>query len=520
MRRAALAILAAAAGLLAVAGLLLLALRPPRLPVPERDRLVLRDVTLVEAGRAPRPGRTLVVADGRIDSITSAAVGRHAPAEAPDLVGRRAPAEAPDLAGLFVAPGLMDLHVHYPPAVAVGNPELWSLLFLAHGVTAVRELGSIDGSSFAMRERIRAGDWPGPRIQSCGAILDGDPPAFPTNRVVRDAAEGRAAVAEQVARGADCIKAYNMLSPDALAGIRAAAAEAGLPLVGHLPHATALESGGIVDLQHGTGAVRVDRARVGRLDFRTADWSTVDAARIARVACFSRHHGVSHTPTLLNADLRRLLARGPDAQARAMREDTGLRHLPAYWPAVWSALWGPPFAEGGGPRAAAFEHFRERQAALAGGLHAAGAEVRAGTDTLMPYVAPGSSLHGELRALEQAGIPTAEVWRIATRTAGAALGVAGLGTLAPGAPADLLVLRRDPGRHGLGALREIEAVVADGRLYRRTDLEAALARFDAHFHGRLHAGTMDAVLALVLGRFAPDGSPAAGSCLGHEAGAP
>lgn len=70
------------------------------------------------------------------------------------------------------------MHVHYPPALAVGNRELWSLLFLANGVTTVRETGSIDGSIFGVREAIRDGRFPGPRIFACGAMLDGDPPSF------------------------------------------------------------------------------------------------------------------------------------------------------------------------------------------------------------------------------------------------------------------------------------------------------------------------------------------------------
>ena len=115
--------------------------------------------------------------------------------------------EAEDLAGCFVAPGLIDMHVHYPPALAVGNAELWSLLLLAHGVTSVREMGNIEGSIFRTREAIR----------------DGSPPFFPSNRVVRTPAEARLAVEEQAARGADCIKVYNMLAQEVLAAIRAAA---------------------------------------------------------------------------------------------------------------------------------------------------------------------------------------------------------------------------------------------------------------------------------------------------------
>ena len=135
-------------------------------------------------------------------------------------------------------------------------------------------------------------------------------------------------------------------------------------------------------------------------------------------------------------------------------------------------------------------------------LHAHGVRVHAGTDTLMPYVAPGSSLHGELAELRDAGIASDDVWNIATREAGHTLGLAGLGTLEVGAPADLLFLRSDP-RGDLSALREIEAVLADGRLYRRADIEAMLAQTDAHFHGFFYDSVMQATMKFVQQGFSP-----------------
>ena len=489
MSRLALVVVSAVAAVALLALSLRDALRPPRLPVPDRRDWVFRDVTLVEPGRPARTGRTLRIVDGRI-----AADAEPGPAAA-------VASEAPDLAGLFVAPGLVDMHVHYPPALAVGNAELWSLLLLAHGVTSVRETGSIDGSVFAVRRAIRAGAFPGPRLFACGAMLDGERPSFPSNRVVRTAAEARAAVEEQATRGADCIKAYNMLTPEALAAIRLAASRAGLPLIGHAPHSVSLEEAGLVDLQHGTGAVLIDPETVGRMDFQFEDWDTVDAARIAHVARVSRAQGIAHTPTLVNGRLRALLANG--GRDEALQNDTGLRHLPRFWSGVWATLWGRPYTPGDAESEAVFRRFRAHQAELTVRLHHAGVRIHAGTDTLMPFVAPGSSLHGELADLAEAGIAPEAVWRIATREAGESLGVPGLGTLAVGAPADLLFLRSDP-RGDLAALAGAEAVLAAGRLYRRADFDAALARFDAHFHGWLYETVVGGAVHLLQGTFAPE----------------
>jgi imidazolonepropionase-like amidohydrolase len=473
-------------------GIVWLALQPPHLTAPAQRDWTFDDVTLVESGRAPRSAFTVRIERGRIAELT--------PTHSTDQTERIA--DASDLAGLYVTPGLIDLHVHYPPAVAIGNAQLWSILLLAHGVTSVRETGSIDGSIFGVRADIRDGHSPGPRIFTCGAMLDGENPSFPSNRVVASPDQAREAVADLAARGVDCIKAYNMLSREALAAIRVAAAEAGLPVIGHAPHSVSLEEAHLSDLQHGTGAVIVDVDKVNRSDFRDADWATVDDPRIETVARISLEQNIAHTPTLVNARMRRLLVEGAPADEVAA-SDTGLRHLPRYWAMAWRTIWGAPFARGDIEAEALNDQFRSRQARMTARLHAYGVRIHAGTDTLMPFVAPGSSLHGELAELRDAGIASEDVWSIATREAGHALGIAGLGTLEVGAPADLVFLRSDP-RGDLSALREVEAVLADGRLYRRADLEAVLAKTDAHFHGFFYDSVMQTAMTFVQRQFAPE----------------
>ncbi len=78
------------------------------------------------------------------------------------------------------------------------------------------------------------------------------------------------------------------------------------------------------------------------------------------------------------------------------------------------------------------------------------------------------------------GIEPEEIWRLATSAAGEARGGGGPEQAANGAPADFLVLARDPTGE-LGALETLQAVVARGRLYRVTDPEAAIARRQRHF---------------------------------------
>ena len=129
-------------------------------------------------------------------------------------------------------------------------------------------------------------------------------------------------------------------------------------------------------------------------------------------------------------------------------------------------------------------------------LYSEGVPVFAGTDTPNPFVVPGESLQRELRILAEEGLGVEGAWRAATRHSGRAIGVEKLGTLVPGAPADLLVFREDPTRD-LAALSTLGAVVAQGRLYRKEALDAAVLRYRAHFESFPYE-----TLAMAAARFA------------------
>lgn len=436
LRRGLLAL--AVAALLAV-GALALALRPPSVPVPPRGA-TLAGVTLVQPGSGAVPDRTLRVEGGHIAAIAPAG---------PE-------AEGAPFAGAYVLPGLVDLHVHHPPALAVGERELFAALFLRHGVTTVRDVGGAwPGSLRRHAARIREGAFPGPRMRMCGPFLDGDPPVWPTARVLHDAEEAREAVQDLRREGFDCAKLYNGLTPPVVVALQEAAAEAGLPLVAHVPWTVRLEEMRDAEVQHGMGLTeeRIDPT----------------AREIAAYVRTSRQRRLRHTPTLV------AFARAARLGDPTARISPAARLLPRYHR---NTLWSParnPLAR--------FQHRKaeERVRALSrlvAALHRGGVPVLAGTDTLNPGVAPGASLHEELRLLADAGLGATGAWQTATTGAGEALGIPGLGRLRVGAPADLLVFRRDPSRD-LDALDSLVAVVADGRLYRSEELEAAATRLAA-----------------------------------------
>ena len=442
---------------------------PTGVEVPAPGAL-LTNVTVIEPARRRLAGRTIEVIGDRIAAVR--------------------PARSDEASfGGFVLPGLIDMHVHHATAIG-GLGSYFSLLFLAHGVTAVRNTGDFDASArdLTMRDAVRADLYPGPRVFRCGPILDGASPLWPASVIVTTPEAARREVARLSAEGVDCIKVYARMEAAVLAALREAARAEGLPVVGHVPRGVAFEEALLDDAQHLIG---VPRAHADRPLDLTGDepatevnpfivgWAELDEARIAEVALVSLRHGIRHTPTLV---FLKLASEADQTEELRGRLDAAL--LPRVFRDVF---WRPPerFRSGGRVTPDTWPAFRRAFAqslATVGALHRAGVTLHAGTDTGNPFVVPGASLHEELRLLVAAGLTAEDAWAAATTDAGEFLPEADLGRLRPGAPADLLVFREDPTRD-LAALDTLETVVSRGRLYDKAALDRAVLRLRTHYHG-------------------------------------
>jgi hypothetical protein len=264
-----LAVAAAALG----AGVYAIVQPPAPLVLPEQG-VVLEGVTLLRPGEGRETQRRLVVRGGTIAAIEAAR---------PDASG--------PFAGMYVMPGLADLHVHFPPASLPGQGELFAFLLLYHGVTAVRDAGDVDGTATGpVRRGVAEGRFPGPRVFACGMFVDGEPPLWKNTLLARNPSEGQQAVATLAERGFDCVKAYNELDAPTLAAVREAAHARGLPVIGHVPRRVPLEDARLDDVQHLTG---VSLASDPALEFpeRLHEFETLDEARLERVIAASLEGG-------------------------------------------------------------------------------------------------------------------------------------------------------------------------------------------------------------------------------------
>lgn len=452
-------------------------LQPPGLQVPDRQNFLLENVTIVNPGIGNHPAQTYVIENSKIISIDN-------PLPAESDINKLTGYE-----GSFITPGLIDMHVHFPPDIAVGNAELFSVLFLAYGVTTVRDMGSIDGNIFALRKSIQEGELPGPRIFTCGKMLDGDPPDFPSNRTVRNAREATDAVHALAAQGIDFIKVYNRMSIEALNAIHETAAAYRLPVIGHVPHLAGIKDARLTDIQHLTGFPVFDTPPAERKDdFQLRDFFSVDSARVAFISEISLAENIAHTPTFINLAQRELLA-APERK----QDNLAFRTMPDFWEGAWGFIWGANYEANRSAPVRIMKNAIHQ-------LHENGVKIHAGTDTMMPFVVPGWSLQAELSELVDAGLSVEDVWKAASTEAGGFFNYDDLGTLKVGAPADFLIFKEDP-TESLEHLNSLQAVVADGRLYSKEMLDGYLAQYQQHFHGKFYSTIMNKLVDLVKGNY-------------------
>jgi imidazolonepropionase-like amidohydrolase len=462
------AALAAGLGLplLVVLGTAAVVASVPHAEVPARGELRIAHAALVEPGAGRRLEQTLTIRGGRIAAVQ--------PSE-PDE-------EAGPWGGLFVMPGLVDLHVHLPPPFLPAELRATLLLFLAHGVTTVRDAGSPWAWSLGTREQVSGGNLPGPRVLSCGPLLVGHE-SWPGAVLVRSVGDVRGVIERLTRQSVDCVKLLDSVSDEVAAAIREEAHAAGLRVIGHVPSTS--DRLLLDEVQHLTGLESAMRTR--------------HPAALAKAVADSLAEGASHTPTLV------VLGRFARAWEGQVSCGDACRFLPRYFPMV---LWDPrriPALEamvrdlGFSPRER-FEAAKVVMRTLAEG----GVPILAGTDTPTFFNVPGASLHEEIVLLHEAGLSAEESLAAATTRAQEALGEERPVGIEPGAPADLLLLRNDPvDAVETGTALDIVAVIAGGRLYSSQELDASLSAYERFFIDSAYTTGVEAVTRSIFAASAP-----------------
>ncbi|WP_166664296.1 amidohydrolase family protein [Actinophytocola oryzae] len=394
-------------------------------------------------------------------------------------VGGRVPADATivDLRGRYLIPGLADMHAH---AQAEG---IDTGLYVANGVTTVREMA---GSPLAhdWRTRIRAGTLLGPRFTIGSRIIDGLPSIWDPKWLdvvqIGDPTAARAAVREELGRGADFIKVYSRVPREAYRALAAEAHRQGVSFAGHCPDAVALEEAadlGQSSVEHmfwtpfETSSKEAEiRAEIRRIRLELGDYAgwfkaihplewtaahsykrskakylyaKLSRRRTRQVPTLAMHRGLDFARTVSLDDPRnRYLPESALAGQRLALQEFYLKDRLPSEDAEWAAMFD----------------FRLRTVK---DLHEAGVPLMTGTDTGTCAVWPGFSVHDELALFVEAGMSPMAALHASTAEPAAFLGT-NTGRIAPDHKADLAILDANP-LHDIRSTQRLSGVVVNGR---------------------------------------------------------
>ncbi|WP_049907687.1 metal-dependent hydrolase family protein [Haloferax elongans] len=376
-------------------------------------------------------GATVVDVDGvrKSNVVVDETTGRI------ESVGDRVDGEERDVTGLFVAPGLVDAHVHLmmdgrpdvadyqhePPERACYRAAANLRHTLAAGVTTVRDLGAPGDVATSAKAAVAAGELDGPRIHAAGeniVMTGGHGHWF--GREADGPDEVRKAAREQLKRGADVVKCM------ATGGVLTEGAITGAPEL------TEVEMRAIVEAASAKGIPTAAHAH-GETGIKNA----------ARAGITSIEHGM-----FMDEEAATLL----------VENDT-------YWVPTASAVREIVEAgvEAGIPEEAVAKAEDAAERFEVAWEHAldAGVTIAMGTDAGTPFNDHGQNALREMELMVEYGLSPAEALEAATVNGADLVGLDDVGKVAEGYVADLVVLDADPSEDA-SAWRAVEAVYREG----------------------------------------------------------
>ena len=408
--------------------------------------VVVEGGTLIDGtGAPPVANAAILIENGRIQQI-----GKQGELNIP------AGARVIQANGKYIIPGLIDSHVHYD------MPWLHRL-YLANGVTTVRDLGGSIERLMTLRQEIAVGNILAPRMFVSGV------PINPGSVRAMNLDSAREMATRLVEAGVDGIKVTGYTSAE-LREIVEVAHASGLIVYGHTgpkrggraPGARLAVEAGLDGIEHALGVLEDSMGKEvtvpadydpGNRDHIFRFWygrmyTEVDSSKVDSLIQLMVEDDVYFAPTLVNFERNFVLRNTPERD-----EDPALKYIPEDEPPRFG-----PFDS------ADRENWRktvDMMKEVTAKFHKAGGLLIAGTDS--PGAAlPGWSLHQELEMFVQAGITPMEALQAATLNNARVMNKeSDLGTLEPGKYADLVILDADP-LEDITHTQKIHLVIKDG----------------------------------------------------------
>src|SRR6202041_3264379 len=320
--------------------------------------------------------------------------------------------------GKTILPGLWDTHSHFEQVE-------WGPIYLAAGVTTVRDCGNEFEFITAVRDAVANGRGLGPRLLLAGVVDGTGPLALGVARV--DTPEQAKMWTDKYHdAGFQQMKIYSSVKLEELKDVATEAHHLGMTVTGHIPEGLnayqAVESGQdqinhigyIADIMLPVlpdNATRLDRAKAqGEIDMKSPESQ--------KAIAFLVQHKIVVDPTLALMEFFTANSSRPPVSI-----EPGVAKVAPELGAILAET-GPP-----SQYADLQEKVFQKEVEIVGALHKAGITIVAGTDQTVP----GYSLYREIELYAQAGFTPMEAIQAATIVPARVMGVdKELGTVEPG----------------------------------------------------------------------------------------
>lgn len=406
-------------------------------------------------GKPPIPNATVVTSNGKIVAAGPSA-GVQIPADAQRI----------DVSGKYVIPGLWDMHAHYEQVE-------WGPIYLAAGVTTVRDVGNEYDFITQVRDAVNSGKALGPHMLLAG-IVDGDSPMAIGITRVNSPADAEKWVTRYHDSGFQQIKIYSSVKSENVKAICTEAHKLGMTVTGHIPNGMnayeGVEDGmDMINHIHYIADLLLpkdfDPSKVKGLErLKILASADINSEQGKQAVAFLKQHGTVIDPTMA---LFEMMTR-PASEPATQMEPGIARVAPELREQLVSGGMPPEAAPYG-------QKIAQEDLAIIGALHRAGVPIIAGTDQAVP----GFSLYREIELYVKAGFTPMEALQAATIVPARAMKVdADSGSVEVGKRADLDVLDANP-LDDIHNIRSVRTVVANGVIYDPAPLWESVG-FSAH----------------------------------------
>ena len=407
-----------------------------------------------------------------------------------------------DGTGKYLIPGLWDAHVHFAYIEEIA-PLMFDM-FLRNGITSVRDTGGKVDFVKSWKDKALTKLTTAPRVMMAGPLLDGEPNVYdgsdashPELSIGLSSVEDVISQVETlVTKDVDLLKAYEMLSPEQFKKVNELAKANGIKVTGHVPlsmDVISAANAGLNSMEHlrnlelscasNSDELLAERQKMladgsdmagGKLrtSIHTAQRENAlknyDETKANEVLNILKEKNVWQIPTLaLNTFLSNKYFADPEYQKSYLQlPDSIAKH----WKNRSNVLKDFPMSE-------AFVAQVDFNLKMVKKVYEKGIPLMAGTDTPIAYLTPGLSLHEELEALVNTGIPPLEVLKTATYNPAKYFNMEDeLGSIKENMWADLVILNSNP-LDDIQNTRDIEVVIKEGQIYVSEDMKADLKIF-------------------------------------------